>query len=140
MTRAEIKEHLTKGTDVCMVCGRKLLGEWTDYNGQIRCVDCGATHQVLGCHLTREYLQEFDLEKKDIARTYFDQPESLEIQRDYWKETSKRLPFGWFMETPPNLRKYHNDFIAWLLPRANEYKKQYPDAFDWEAVEGLRKS
>lgn len=58
-TNEESLTHYRDGIgDDCLVCRKKLEGTWTDYNGQIRCQNCGMTYQILGSHLSESYRRE----------------------------------------------------------------------------------
>src|SRR5579885_1351653 len=95
-TEAEIIEHYKIGVGrKCLVCDdEELTGTWTDYNGQIRCWNCGMTYQILGSHLKEEWLKKHDLTKDDIAERYCDEFSLVPLCRDYWQEVHKRVPFG----------------------------------------------
>lgn len=130
----EYIEHLKNGTETCLVCEEKLLGAWTDYNGQIRCFNCGTTYQILGCHLDDDFLKEHKLKKSDIAQKYCDVYMLVPLLKDYWNETSRKVPFGSFMGNSPIPKQDYDDFYLWLKNNAEKYEEKYADDFYWERI------
>lgn len=48
-TDTEYVAHLKVGIGAtCPVCDQEFYGRWTDYNGEARCSQCGATCQLIG--------------------------------------------------------------------------------------------
>lgn len=134
-TREEEAEHYRTGIEKnCLVCDRSLTITWTDYNGQGRCMTCGATYQVLGSHLREDYLEEIGLTKDAVAKRYSDMFSTVPLARAYWLEVGKALPFGTYLGGGPITDDEYESFYRWLDQNADLIKDQYQDDFNWDAI------
>lgn len=136
-TESQLVEHLKQGiTDgKCLVCKEQLFGNWTDYNGQIRCFHCGTTYQILGCHLREEFLKKHGLTKEQIAEKYCDCYTVVPLLCDYWAETKDRIPFGTFISDRNNPSKEeYKAFWSWMKMNAERYEAAYKDEFRWDSI------
>lgn len=134
-TKEEHAAHLRAGTgETCLVCDEKLAGEWTDYNGQIRCSTCGTTYQILGSHLTDEFLSEHGLAKEDVAKSYCDCFTEVPLLRAYWQKKQTPIPFGQYFGGSPIPADQYAAFREWLKANAGRLRPEYEDSFNWERV------
>lgn len=138
------REHLIVGLQpesLCLVCERQISGSWTDYNGQIRCAQCGMTYQILGAHLAEDFLQKLGLTKAEVARRYCDELDMVELARAYRSETNaaNRLPFGTYLGRPEGwnapTREDYVAFNTWMESNHERLRAAFPDApIDWMRV------
>jgi hypothetical protein len=137
-THADFIEHVKTGIgDNCLVCDCELVGEWTDYNGEIKCSVCGMTYQILGSHFTDEFLSKNRLSPLDVARRYCPDFEEVPIFRAYWNEAHRQLPLGTYLVSARISKDDHLAFIQWLADHAPEIEPLYADSFNWEMVKHL---
>ena len=137
MTQEELIAHYTSGVTACLVCGADPLhGNWTDYNGQIRCYTCGVTYQILGSHLKDEYLEELGLAKEDVAQQYCDCLMTVPLLKDYWNETGNRIPYGTYLGRSPISASDYENFSKWLKENAETYREEYKENFYWDRITG----
>jgi len=133
--KKELVEHLKNGFgEKCLVCDNNLCGNWTDYNGQIKCSTCGTTYQILGCHLNEEFLKENNLKETDIAKRYCDCFEIIPLLKDYWNETKKSIPLGAYFGRSPIPQNEYYEFWGWVKLNSEKYKEKYKDYFNWENI------
>jgi len=133
--KEKIKEHYMRGTESCLVCDDKpLSGSWTDYNGQIKCHNCGTTYQILGCHLSESYLNEIGLKTADIAKKYCDCIALVPLLRDYWRETHNKIPLGTYISRNPIVKGEYESFLYWLKTNASKYEQEYKDELNWKTI------
>lgn len=137
-TEAEVVDHYKVGIkDLCLVCDSKLMGSWTDYNGQIYCSVCGMTYQIMGSHLREEFLSKHGLKKEDIAREYCDGFELVDLHKAYWKETGNPLPLGTYISDRRHYTQEDYDkWIAWIWGERARIQPEFAEYFNWEAIEG----
>lgn len=132
----EILQHYRTGLSEdaqCFVCGRELTGPFTDFNGQIRCIECGTTYQILGSHLKDDFLKEHNLSKEQIAQRYCDCFEYVPLLKLYWQEAKKRIPFGTFISNNPYTQDETDAFYSWVARNADRFEKSY-DGFNWDML------
>lgn len=136
-TDQELVEHYKEGVTECLVCGLDpVWGDWTDYNGQIRCHDCGMTYQILGSHLSPGRLEVLGIEKDQVTRRYCDCYVTIDVWIDYWLETGNLLPLGVYIpNNNPILDKWYIKFNIWLLENIETYRADYKENFEWVALE-----
>lgn len=96
----------------CEVCERNLVGNWTDLNGEIECMSCGAPHQILrdpkGCNLNEEFIP---------------------IVREYFNETGSACGLGCYCGTRPlRVQEQYDGFLAWMKVRHPELLTQNIEA------------
>lgn len=133
---AEIIQHYKVGlkdTDQCLVCGRELTGGRTESPGQIRCIDCGTTYQIQGCHLKDEFLAAHNLTKQEIAQVYCDCYEYVPLLKHYWKEVHKRIPYGIYIGASPHTQDEIDSFYGWVTNNYKRYETVY-DGFNWDML------
>lgn len=134
-TKEELIAHLKTGIgNICLCCGNRLTGSWTDLHGQYQCHDCGMTYQFHGCHLTEEFLRKNGLDKKDIAERYCDEFELVPLAQEYYRETGNKVPFGTFFSTPRDFREQSESFYRWLAGNADRFEAEYAEDFNWSAL------
>ena len=127
-------EHLKVGlgnSPHCLVCDTKLSGSWTDYNGQMRCGTCGASYQVMGNHMEKNFLERHNLTEDDIAEQYCDCFHDIPVYRRYWQETHARVPAGWYFGPRPDDIK---PFYQWMARNAETLRPQTEEYYDWDAI------
>jgi hypothetical protein len=129
-TPDEHREHLLVGMTVCLVCGSDSLGQMTDYHGQSKCANCGTTLQQMGSHFEDEFLVELGITKDQVARKYCDCFDVVPILRDYWRETSRKIPFGCYLTESPIPKGDYEFFSDWLAANKYRYAVEYPEMFD----------
>lgn len=117
----------------CFTCGRELTGPLTDMSGQIRCIDCGTTYQVMGCHLKDEFLQKHGIDRATIAQRYCDCFDYIPLLKIYWHDVHKRIPFGTFIGTSPYTQEETDSFYGWLAQNWERFEKVY-DTFNWDML------
>ena len=130
--------HVTAGYEgPCLVCGepedgKRAYGEWTDFNGQIRCYNCGCTYQVNGCHLDEDWMKEVGLKAEDVATFYCDCYEMLDVLIPFWAETKSIIPIGEHFGWSPYTKEQLDTYYFWLAE--NRHRFDYVDVFDWDAI------
>ena len=139
-THEEITEHLTGvKEDKCLICGKSpFTGSWTDWNGQARCLTCGATYQLINCKLNAESLAEDGLRPEDIIIPYCDCYGIIELLQAYWTETSMRVPLGTFISGSRQDDRTDlecDTFNKWLYDNRKKYKEMFIDDFKWDMLE-----
>jgi hypothetical protein len=135
-TTQEFVAHLKTGATACLVCDAEpIVGGWTDYNGQIRCHACGMTYQILGSHLTEEFMREHGLEKADVAERYCDAFTEWPLCRLYWQQMGKQIPFGTYLGQSPISVDAHETFYRWIWENRSEIKPAYSESFRWDVLE-----
>lgn len=136
-TEEEIVEHYKTGIgEDCLVCEKRLVGRWTDYNGQIKCLNCGMTYQILGSHLKDSFLKENGLTEKDIARRYCDIFYMVPLYKAYWNETHNHIPEGMFLmnDRSPVTREDYRRFYKWMVDNEETVRPLYSDFFDFDGA------
>jgi len=136
-TLDEVIQHYKTGmkeTDNCLVCSNALAGPYTEAPGQIRCLHCGVTYQIKGCHLNQEFMKKHDLKAEDIAQIYCDCYDYVPLLRAYWEEVHKRIPLGQYKTGGFITEDERNSFFGWLAKNSKKYKKVFT-GFNWNAIE-----
>lgn len=133
-TDAEFVAHLKQDTQDCLVCGRLLVGEWTDLNGEIRCEECGVPYQAINPKIAQSWLAEHGLTSADIKMPYCNEFDLLDLMRDYWKETGWKLPFGYYIDRSEEWMEQNRHFLDWLMTNMEKYRAEYPTSFRWDAL------
>ena len=138
-TEEEILEHYKTGIgENCLVCEKRLVGQWTDYNGQIKCLNCGMTYQILGGHLRDDFLAEHGLTNDDVARRYCDAFVLVPLYKAYWDETHNLIPEGIYLtrdRCPVRPEDFRN-FYLWMLDHEDMVRPKYEDVFNFDAITG----
>lgn len=136
-TQKEFAEHLRTGVKTCLVCGEKLTGEWTDLNGEMRCVTCGMPYQVISWKHGDAWLAEIGINRADVVMPHCVYFEKAPLYRDYWLQTKQRIPLGSYLGqgTSGNNHNERVMFCKWLLANRETYLPDYADLFAWDVVE-----
>jgi len=136
VTEADVVAHLREGhKGACLVCGTNpRMGSWTDYNGQVYCLICGCTYQILGDHLSDEFKERHGLTSGDIAREYCDCFELVPLLREHWEATKQPAPVGTWLGGGPYRREVYDNFNRWLSDNADALSERYPDTFHWDRI------
>lgn len=132
-TKEQIRQHYIDGIGTtCLVCDRELHGQWTDYNGEIRCMECGTTYQMLGDHLRPEFKAEMNL--TEIAKHYCSCFAQVPLLREYWRTKGIKIPFGSYFGDSPITAVERRTFGEWLCQNADAYAEEFADSFNWEVI------
>lgn len=133
-TGAEVAAHVRAGVgETCLVCGGPIIGDWTDYTGQVRCA-CGTTYQILGNHLTPGWLAGHGMTPADVARRYCDCYEWVPLLRAYWAETHTPVPFGSYFGESPVSAEHVTRFYSWVAQNESRLRPAWDAHFDWDAL------
>lgn len=134
-TDREWRDHLVNGaSNECLVCGLRLVGEFTDYNGQFYCTTCGTTYQTMGSHLADDCLERLGLKREQVARTYCDCFAMVRLLKAYWNGTRRRMPLGAFIGSRPWAAEDAADFNLWLNNHAHELRGEFEDCVNWDGL------
>lgn len=138
MNNQQLADYYRAGCgNTCHVCEDTLYGGWTDYNGQIRCWICGTTYQVLGSHLTEEFLTQIGLKKEEVAKRYCDCITAVPLLKEYWQDKKIKIPFGsYFLSDGGITREERDSFVRYLKQNASKWRPLLPDDFDWDGIAG----
>jgi hypothetical protein len=138
-THEERMEHLRVGVvdDTCLVCGVEFGGVHTDSSHQIRCIQCGVTYQVEGSKHPDEWLAQHGLKREEVAKHTSDCYVFLPIFRDYWDETGRKIPIGFYMGDPGYTQEEFVLFYKWLFNNKDRYYEEYKFDLQWARIEAL---
>lgn len=136
-TLEQIIQHYKTGLQgedpICLTCDRVISGPFTDFNGQIRCKECGTTYQWQGCHLRPEFLAKNNFQANEVAQHYCDMFEYIPLARLYWQEVHKRMPFGTYLQNSPITQDELDSFYGWLVKGAERFESAY-EGFNWAGL------
>lgn len=129
-------EHLKSGgfptNGACLACdAQPMRGAWTDYNGQLYCMQCGCTYQILGSHLREEWLTENGMTAADVPRQYCDCFDDIGVIRLHWEERQSMARVGMWMGGGPECKGWGE----WLESNAERLKELFPESgWDWDRI------
>ena len=101
---------------VCPICGADPIpGRWTDFSGEINCMDCGIPLQIKWGN---------DKQKEEGNYPYIGMYLCLaEHFKERWEQTHTRARFGrWMGWTPEGVVDEQNSFWEWMETNHPEWE------------------